>query len=237
MRRTILWRPELLKLERLTILSERGWLLACMIKGNFFFFPCRVTALVLYCGKRSYFGKCFEGIFWPKVQFSHSVVSDSFRSHGLQPARPPCPSPTPGAYTNWCPLSQWCHPTISSSVVPFSSCLQSFPSSWSFQMSQFFASGDQSIGVSASSSVLPMNIQDWFPLGWTAWISLQSKGLSRVLQHHSSKASILQHSVFFTVQLSHPYMTTGKIIALTRRTFIGKVMSLLSNMLSRLVMT
>ena len=113
------------------------------------------------------------------VQFSHSVVSDSLRSHELQHARPPCPSPTARVYPNPCPLSQWCHPTISSSVVPFSSCPQSFPASGSFQMSQLFASGGQSIGVSASTSVLPMNTQDWSPLGWTGWISLQSKGLSR----------------------------------------------------------
>ena len=104
--------------------------------------------------------------------FSVSVVSDSFQPHGLHHSRPPCPSPTPGTYSNSCPLSQWCHPTISSSVVPFSSRLQSFPASGSFPMSQFFTSGGQSIGVSASASVLPVNIQDWFPLGWTGWISL-----------------------------------------------------------------
>ena len=127
---------------------------------------------------------------------------------------------------------------ISYSIVPFSSHLQFFPASGSFQMSQFFASGGQSIGVSASTSVLPMNTQDWFPLGWTGWISLQSKGLSRVLlQHHSSKASILRCSAFFIVQLSHPHMTTGKTIALTRWTFVGQVMSLFFNMLSRLVIT
>ena len=111
------------------------------------------------------------------VQFSRSVISDSLRPHGLQHARPLCPSPAPRVYPNSCPLSQWCPLTISSSVVPFSSCLQSFPASGSFQMSQFFASGGQSIEVSASASVLPMNIQDWFPLGWTGWLSLQSKGL------------------------------------------------------------
>ena len=124
------------------------------------------------------------------------------------------------------------------SVVPFSSCLQFFPASGSFPVSQFFTSGGQRIGVSASASVLPMNIQDWFPLGWTGLISLQSKGtLKGLLQYHNSKASILWHSAFFIVQLSHPYMTTGKTIALTRRTFVGKVMSLLFNMLSRLVIT
>ena len=135
------------------------------------------------------------------------------------------------------PLSPWCHPTISSSVVPFSSRLQSFPASGSFPMSQLFTSGGQSIGAgaSASASLLPMNIQEWFLLWGTGWISLQSKGLSSLLQCHSSKASILSHSAFFTVQLSHTYTTTGKTIALTRWTFVGKVMSLLFNMLSRLV--
>ena len=112
------------------------------------------------------------------VQFSCSVVSDSLWPHVLQDARPPCPSSTPRAYPNSCPLSWWWHPTISSSVITFSSCLQSFPASGSFPMSQFFTSSDQSIGVSASASVLPMNTQDWSPLGWTGWISLQSKGLS-----------------------------------------------------------
>ena len=120
------------------------------------------------------------GTIWKSLilQFSHSVVSDSLRPKEY--ARPPCPSPTPRVHPNWCPLSQWCHPTISSSVVPFSSCPQSFPASGSFPMSQLFASGGQSIGVSASTSVLPTNTQDWSPLGWTGWISLQSKGLSRV---------------------------------------------------------
>jgi len=108
------------------------------------------------------------------AQFSRSVVSDSLRPHGLQLARPPCPSPAPGVYSNSCPLNQWCYPTISSSFVPFSSCLQSFPATGSFQVSQFFVSGGLSIGVSASTSVLPMNTQDWSPLGWTGWISLLS---------------------------------------------------------------
>ena len=130
------------------------------------------------------------------VQFNRSVVSDSLQPHGLQHARPPCPSPTPGVYPNSCALSQWCHPTISSSVVHFS-CLQSFPASGSFQMSPFFLSGGQSIGVSASALVLPMNIQDWFPLGCTGWISLQSKGLSRVF----SDATVQKHQ-FFGIQLS-----------------------------------
>ena len=130
------------------------------------------------------------------VQFSHSVVSDSFWPHGLQHTRLPCPSPTAGVYSNSCPLSQWYHPTISSSVIAFSSCLQSLPASGSFQMSQLFASGGQSIGVSASTSVHSVNIQDWFPLGWTGWISLQSKGLSRVfsnttVQKHQFKSTQL----------------------------------------------
>ena len=128
-------------------------------------------------------------------------MSDSLQPHGLQHARLPCPSPTLGACSNSCPLSRWCHPTTSSSVIPFPSCLQSFPVSGSFQMSHLFTSGGQSIGVSAPASVLPMNIQDWSPLEWTGWISLQSKSL---LQHHSSKASILKCSAFFMVQLSHP---------------------------------
>ena len=115
-------------------------------------------------------------------------MSDSLWPHGLQRARPPHPSPTPRVYSNSCPLSWWCHPTISSSVVPISSCLQSFPASRSFQMSQFFTSGGQSIGVSASASVLPMNIQDWFPLGLTGWISLLSKGLSRVFSNTTVKS-------------------------------------------------
>ena len=127
---------------------------------------------------------CWEG--WPNsllftsVQFSCSVVSDSLWPHGLQHTRPPCPSPAPGACSNSCPSSLWCHPTISSSVVPFSSHLQSFPASGSFPVSYFLSSDGQSIGVSASASVLPVNSQDWSPLGWTGWISLQSKGLSRV---------------------------------------------------------
>ena len=131
------------------------------------------------------------------VQFSHSVVSDYLRPHELQHTRPPCPSPTPRVYWNSCPLSRWCHPTSSSSVVPFYSHLQSFPASGSFQMSQFFTSGGQSIGVSASTSVLAVNIQDWFPLGWTDWISLQSKGLSRVF----SITTVQKHQ-FFHAQLS-----------------------------------
>ena len=131
------------------------------------------------------------------VQFSHSVVSNSLRPPEPQHARPPCPSLTPGVHPNPCPLSWWCHPTISSSVVPFSSCPQSFPVSGSFQMSQLFTSGGQSIGVSASTSILPMNTQDWSPLGWTGWISLQSKQLSRVF----SNTTVQKHQ-FFGAQLS-----------------------------------
>ena len=136
-------------------------------------------------------------------------MSDCLRPHGPQHARLPCPSPTAGAYSNSCLSHRWCYPTVSSSVVAFS-CLQSFPASGSFQMSQFFASGSQRIGVSASASVLLMNIQGWFPLGWIDWISLLSKGLSRVLQNHSSKASVLQYSSFFMVYLSCPYLSTRK---------------------------
>ena len=131
------------------------------------------------------------------VQFSRSVMSDSLRSHESQHARPPCLSPTPRVYSNLCPSSRWCHPAISSSVVPFSSCPQSLPASGSFPMSQLFARGGQSPGVSASATVLPMNTQDWSPLGWTGWISLQSKGLSRVF----SNTTVKKHQ-FFSAQLS-----------------------------------
>ena len=128
------------------------------------------------------------------VQFSRSVLSYSLWPHESQHARPPCPSPTPGVHPNPCPLSRWCHPTISSSVIPFSSCSQSFPASGSFQMSQLFASSGQSIGVSASTSVLPMNTQDWSPLEWASWISLQSNGLSRVF----SNTTVQKHQFFGT---------------------------------------
>ena len=143
-----------------------------------------------------------------KIQFSRSVMSDSLRPHEPQHARSPCPSPNPGVHLNPCPSSQWCHPTISSSVVPFSCCLQSFPASGSFPMSQLFAWGGQSIEVSASTSVLPMNTQDWYPLGWTALDLLSVQGtLKSFLQYHSSKASILWRSAFFMVQLTsiHDY--------------------------------
>ena len=156
-------------------------------------------------------------MWFSSFQFSRSVMSDSFQPHRLQHTRLPHPSPTPGAYSNSCPSSQWCHPTISSSVVPFPSSLQSFPASGCFQMSQCFISDGQSIGVSASASDLPMNIQDWFLLGWTA---VQGT-LKSLLQHHSSKASILQCSAFFIAHLWHSYMT-GKTIALTRWTLLAK---------------
>ena len=169
-----------------------------------------------------------------------SLSCVSFQPHGLQHARFPCSLPSPRICSNSCPLSQWCHPIISSSIIPFSSCLQSFPESGSFLMSWLLESGDQSIGASASASVLPMNIQDWFPLGFTSLskrridIAVQ-ENLKSLLQHHSSKASIHQCPAFFMVQLSHPYMITQKTIALTRWTIVSKVMSLLCNMLSKLV--
>ena len=150
-----------------------------------------------------------------------------------------CSTPgLPEAYSNSCPSSSWYHPTISSCVVPFSSCLQSFPASGSFPLSPFFSSGGQSIGVSALASVLPMNTQEWSPLGWSGWTSLQSKKLSRVFSNTTvQKHQFFSTQFFFKVQLSHPYMTTGKTIMLTKWTFVGKVMSLLFNMLSRLVIT
>ena len=171
------------------------------------------------CFVSLHFKNVYLKLIFSSVQFSCSVVSDSLQPLELQHTRPPCPSPTPRVHQNSCASSWWCHPAISSSVIPFSSCPQPLPASKSFPMSQLFAWGGQRIGVSASASVLPMNTQDWFPLGRTDWIS------------------ILQSSAFFTVQLSYSYMTTGKSIALTRPTFVGKVMSLLLNMLSRLVIT
>ena len=166
------------------------------------------------------------------VQFSCSVVSNYLRPHELQHARPPCPSPTPGVHSDSRPSSPWCHPAISSSVVPFSSCLQSLPASGSFPMSQTFTWGGQSTGASALASFLPKKPQGWSS-EWTGWISLQSKGLSRVF----SNTTFQKHEFFGTQLSSHPYMTTGETIALTRRTFVGKIMSLLLNMLSRLVIT
>ena len=135
------------------------------------------------CGHLDFGVKWTVWLWFSSVQFSHSVMSDSLRPHEPQNAWPPCPSPTPRVHTNLCPLNRWCHPNISSSVIPFSSCPQSFRASGSFPMSQLFASGGQSTWVSASTSVLPMNTQDWSPLGWTGWISFQSKGLSRVFSN------------------------------------------------------
>ena len=150
-------------------------------------------------------------------------MSDSMWPHELQHSRLACPSLSPGACSNSCPVSRWCHATISSSVTPFSSHLQSFPALESFPISWLFVSGGQSTRSSVLASVLPMNIQDWFPLGLTGSISLLSKKTFKSLpQLYNSKASILLCSAFFTVQLSHPYMTTGKTIALTRRAFVGK---------------
>ena len=151
----------------------------------------------------------YRSVQFSSVQFSHSVVSDPLWCRGLWHARLLFPSPASRAYSNSRPSSRWCHPTTSFSVVPFTSCLQFFPASGSFPMSQFFSSNGQSIGVSVSASVLLLKIQDWFPLGLTCWISLQSKGLLR-LQQHSSKASILQHSALFMVQFSNSYVTTEK---------------------------
>ena len=169
-----------------------------------------------------------------EFQFSCSVVSDSLRPHGLQYTRLPCPSPTTGVYSNSCPSSWWCHPTISSSVVLFSSHLQSFPASGSFQMSLHIR---QPKYGSFSFSISPSNEYSGlisFKMDWLDLLAVQGT-LKSLLQHHSSKASILQCSAFFIVQLSHPSMTAGKTIALTRQTFVGKVMSLLFNMLSRVV--
>ena len=167
------------------------------------------------------------------VQFSCSVMFDILQLHGLHHARPPCPSPGPRACSNSCPSRQWCHPTISFSVVPFSSCLQSFLASGSFPVSQFFTSGGQSIGASASTSVLPMNIQDWFPLGLTVWSLCSPRDSQESFPKPQFKSINSLVLSFLVVQLSCPYITTRKTIALTRRTFVGKVMSLLFNMLSR----
>ena len=139
------------------------------------------------------------------VQFSRSVMSDSLLPFESQHTRPPCPSPTPGVFPNSCPLSRWCHLIISSSVIPLSSCLQSFPASGSFQMSQLFASGGQSIGVPASTSLLPLNTQDWFPLGWTGWISLQSKGLSTVLTPQFKSVNFSALSFLYSPTLTSVY--------------------------------
>ena len=153
-------------------------------------------------------------------------MSDSLWPHGLRHTRLPCSSPSPRVCSNSCPLRGWCHPTISSSVVPFSSCPQCCLTLGSFPVSQLFASGHWSIGASVSSSVFPVTTQGWFPLGLTGWITAVQGTLKSLLQHHSLKASILWCSAFFMVQLSHPYVTTGKAIGLTLWTFVNKVMSL-----------
>ena len=171
--------------------------------------------------------------FGKNVQFSHLVVTDSLWPHGVQHTRLPCPLPTPGIYPKWCPLSHWCHPTISPSAITFSSRLQSFPASGSLPINQFFASGLPKYW-SFSFSISPSNEYSRlisFRIDWFDVLEVQGT-LKSLLQHHSSKASILRHSAFFIVQLSHPYMSTGKTIALTRWAFVGKVMSLLFNMLS-----
>ena len=171
------------------------------------------------------------------IQFSRPVMSDSLQPHELQHARPPCPSPTPGVHPNSCLSSQWCHPAISSSVVPFSSCPQCLPASESFPASQLCMRWPKY--WSFSFSISPSNEHPGlmsFRMDWLDLLAVQGT-LKSLLQHHSSKASILQCLAFFTVQLSHPYMTTGKTIALTRQIFVGKIMSLLLNMLSRLVIT
>ena len=164
--------------------------------------------------------------------FRRQVMSDSLWPHGLQHTRLLCPSQSSGVFSSSCPFHRWCHPAISSSVTLFSFCLQSSPASGSFPMSQQFTSGGQC--VRASASILPKSTQGWFPLRLAALISLLSKDSKSLLQHHCLKASIAQCSAFFTVQLSHLDMTTGKIIALTIRTFVSKVMSLLFNTLSSL---
>ena len=173
-----IWGKPLIPNQNINLLSTL-WL---KVSLNFTFATKSQTSLILW---------------FSSVQFSYSILSYSLRPHEPQHARPPCPSPTVGVHPNSCPLSQWCHPPILSYVVSFSSCLQSFPASGSFQTSQLFASGGQSIGVSASTSVLPMNTRDWSPLEWTGWISLQSKGLSWVF----SNTTVQKHQ-FFGAQLS-----------------------------------
>ena len=166
-----------------------------------------------------------------------SSVAQSLRPHELQHARPPYPSPTPWVHSNTCPSSPWCHPTISSFVIPFSSCPQSFPTSRSFQMSQLFVSDGQILEFQLQHQSFQWTPKtDLLRMDWLDLLAVQGT-LKSLLQHHSSKASILWRSAFFIVQISHPSMTTGKTIALTRRTFVGKLMSLLFNMLSRLVIT
>ena len=215
----------------------------CLIQSRYRMFPsphtpscCHVTQPHLLPSPRPFYlwqppvsFLCYKLVIWRVLyKWNHtgynlfSSVAQSCPTLQLlepQHTRSPCPSPTPGVHPNPCPLSRRCHRTISSSVVPFSSCPQSFPASGSFPVNQLFASGGQSIGVSAWTSVLPVNTQDWSPLGWTDWISSQSKGLSRVFNTTVQKP-ILRHSAFSIVQLAHPYMTTGTTTALTRQTFV-----------------
>ena len=167
-----------------------------MIRWLTFFLKVKCNSTLLHLLNEDLLKTTCKITYGYSVQFSHSVVSDSLWPHEPQHSRPLCPSPTPAVYPNSCPLSRWCHPTSSSSVIPFS-CPRSFPASGSFQMSQPFTSGGQSIGVSASTSVPPMNTQDWSPLGWSGCISLQSKGLSRVF----SNTTVQKHQ-FFSAQLS-----------------------------------
>ena len=218
---------------RIVFLSGNRWSL------HWVQLPGKVSLIPFSPNRINYFSVLFLCLVFiatsASVQFSHWVVSNSLWPHGLQHARLPCPSPTPKAYSNSHPSSQWCHPTISSSVIPFSSHLQSFPASGSFPMSQLVTSGGQNIGASALASVLPMNIQEWFPLGLTGWISLQSKGSQESSPTPQFKSISYLAQAFFILLLSHPYMTTRKTIALTRWTFVGKVMSLLFNIPSRLV--
>ena len=190
-----------------------------------------VLSAIVKMSLKSYIHVC-------SVQFSRSVMSNSLWPHESQHARPPCPSPLPGVHPNSCPLSWWCHPTMSFSIIPFSSCPQSFTASG-------FFSSESALHIrwlkywSFSLNINPTNEHPGlisFRMDWLELLEVQGT-LKSLLQHHSSKASILLHSAFFMVQLSHPYMTTGKTIALTRWTFVDKVMSLLFNMLSRLVIT
>jgi len=192
----------------------------------FFLFTVTVQCLFLYLRKHTISQiVTLPLLHW--IQFSHSVMSDSLRPHESQHSRPPCPSPTPGVHSDSCPSSQWCHPAISSSVVPFSSCLQALPASESFPMSHLVAWGGQSTGVFSFSIISSKEIPGLvsFRVDWLDLLAVQGT-LKSLLQHHSSKTSILQRSAFFKVQLPHPYMTTGKTIALPRETFVGKVMIL-----------
>ena len=198
---------------------------------------CIDVFIIIYCPLSSFMDFVLKSTLSESVQFSCSVMSDSLWPHKSQHSRPPCPYQTPGVYSNSCSLSQWCHPTISSSVVPFSSCPQSLPASGSFPMSQLHMVWPKYWSFSFSislSNALPGLIS--FRMDCLDLLAVQGT-LKSLLQHHSSKPSIFKCSAFFTVQLSHPYMTTGKTIALTRWTFVGKAMSLVFNMLSRLAIT